>query len=74
MGKIKNEMDWITAYAEYILSEGTRPASVFKFAKDHDKDEADFYAHFPSFEALERSVFRSFVKQTVKLVQEEISR
>jgi AcrR family transcriptional regulator len=52
------------AYREYVLNEGKRPASVFKFAKDQGIKEDDFYNHFGSFEALEKAIWQQYIDQT----------
>lgn len=41
-------------YTDYCLTNGHRPASVYKFAKENGFEEAEFYKYFGSFDALEQ--------------------
>jgi hypothetical protein len=52
------------AYRNYLLAEGKQPASVFKFCKDQDIKESEFYEYFGSFEALEKAIWKNFVEDT----------
>jgi AcrR family transcriptional regulator len=52
------------AYRDYLLTEGKQPASVFKFCKDNGMTEAEFYSHFGSFEALEKSIWQGYIEST----------
>jgi AcrR family transcriptional regulator len=52
------------AYREYLLTEGKKPASVFKFCKDNGMTESEFYQHFGSFEAIEKSIWQGYVDTT----------
>jgi len=54
----------ISAYRDYLLSEGKQPASVFRFAKDQGFKEDEFYQYFGSFEALEKSIWKEYIDQT----------
>ncbi|MEM7186504.1 MAG: TetR/AcrR family transcriptional regulator [Bacteroidota bacterium] len=65
--KIKKE-DLITKYMEHVLDNGTPPASVFKFAKTHGFQEADFYQFFGSFEALQQAIFVQFFQTAETLL------
>jgi AcrR family transcriptional regulator len=56
----------ITAsYRTYLLAEGKQPATVFKFCKEHGFNETDFYLYFASFEAIEKSIWKNYVSDTV---------
>jgi hypothetical protein len=52
-------------YKRYLLVNGQRPASVYKFCLDVGINEDEFYSHFGSFEGLERSIWQYFVDNTV---------
>jgi hypothetical protein len=52
------------AYKEFLLSEGKKPLSVFKFCLDNGMKEEDFYNHFGSFEALEKSIWKEYIVVT----------
>ncbi len=54
----------IADYRDFVLTEGKRPASVYKFCKDHGCKEAEFYQYFGSFEALEKSIWKGYIDQT----------
>ena len=66
--KIKKE-DIISMYMDYLLEEGAQPASVYKFAKMNNFDEALFYQFFGSFDALEQTIFREFFHSTHTLLE-----
>jgi AcrR family transcriptional regulator len=53
-------------YRDYLLTEGKKPASVFKFCKDNGMTEDEFYQHFGSFEALEKSIWQGYIETTRK--------
>ena len=52
------------AYVEYLLTEGKRPASVYKFCLDLGIKEDDFYNHFGSFDGLDKHIWQSFIDKT----------
>ncbi len=52
-------------YVNYLLHEGKRPASVFKFCSDIGIRDDDFYDQFGSFDGLERSIWKNFVTKTI---------
>lgn len=62
---------WTSAYINYALTEGGRPASVFAFAKTMKAPEADFYAHFNSFEGLERGIWQDWFRDTLQAVERD---
>jgi hypothetical protein len=49
---------------EYVLEHNEQPKSVFSFAKHNNFEEALFYQHFGSFEAVEAGVFKAFFENT----------
>jgi len=60
----------ITNYMHFVLEHGKKPHNVFKFAKENEMSESEFYAHFPSFEELEKEIFCEFFKKTLGLLDE----
>lgn len=64
--KAKNGNDIRKAYIDFILTEGKRPSSVFRFCKDLGLRESDFYKVAGSFEALEGIIWNDFIAQTVQ--------
>jgi AcrR family transcriptional regulator len=55
-------------YLDYLLSKGSQPASVYAFAKDVGMQEAEFYNHFSSFEAIEKGIWKDIMESTMKSV------
>lgn len=64
-GKIKE------AYREYVLENGSQPASIFKFVKSIKIKEEVFYEHFNSFENVEKEIWLDLLKQTLEAIQSE---
>ena len=60
--------DIITAYMHYVLEHNETPKSVYVFAKDNNLTEDNFYDHFGSFEAVEKSIWKTFVSNTIELL------
>lgn len=67
--KILTKQDIIDAYTDYCLMHGSRPASVYRFAKENGFTEADFYNFFGSFEALEHQYFVAMFTYTLEMLQ-----
>jgi hypothetical protein len=59
------------AYMEYVLENGSRPASIFKFVKDLKIKEDAFYEHYNSFENVEKDIWAGMLHQTVEAIQAE---
>jgi len=57
--------DIITAYMDYTLEYEKTPKSVYKFAKDNNITEADFYNHFGSFDSLREEIWNTFFTMTM---------
>jgi AcrR family transcriptional regulator len=62
--KVTSSEKIVTDYREFLLTEGKQPASVYKFCKDNGFKESEFYQHFGSFEALEKSIWKGYIDQT----------
>lgn len=60
--------DLVLAYTNHLLEEGKRPLNVYKFCKSVNIEESDFYQFFGSFEAIEKSVFKHFFDETLKVL------
>lgn len=60
--------DIIDAYMEYVLEHDEQPKSVNRFAKENNFDEARFYEHFGSFDAVESKIFSVFFDNTMKVL------
>ena len=58
------EMDRIKqAYLTFVLNEGHPPQSVFKLTQQLGLAEAEFYKHYPNFEAIDRELWADFGRQ-----------
>ena len=59
----------ISNYMDYVLDNDKKPKSVYSFAKANNFEEATFYEHFGSFEALEQSIFEVFFENTMAVLE-----
>ena len=59
----------LTYYMDYVLENNTNPKSVYAFSKQNNFEEAKFYEHFASFEAIEKSVFEAFYLNSIKALE-----
>ncbi|MFI8380480.1 TetR/AcrR family transcriptional regulator [Leeuwenhoekiella sp. NPDC079379] len=57
-----------TMYMEYVLEHGQRPASVFKFCKEHNIEEGTFYNFFGSFQGIREFIWVSFFDNTINVL------
>lgn len=51
------------AYRAYLLRHGAAPATVFALAEELGMPESAFYEYYPTFEAIDRDLFREFIEQ-----------
>ncbi len=61
--------DLSEAYRQYLLTNGKRPGSVYKFCIDNGQTEETFYSQYASFDALEKGIFLNYllnVKNTLE--------
>ncbi len=56
------------AYMNYVLEHEREPKSVYKFAKEHNMSEADFYNFFGSFRGLKQDIWNSFFNNTIDVI------
>jgi hypothetical protein len=76
--KTKKKLDkqeLITMYMDYVLTHEVYPKSVYKFAKEHNFEESEFYQFFGNFEALRNGIWSAFYHNTTDLMHknEEVS-
>ena len=57
-------------YGDYILNHGERPKNIYRFAKDNDFEEKDFYNYFSSFEQIEKRMLVDLFDKSVELASE----
>ena len=53
----------------YTLEHGQHPKSVYKFMKDLDREEQEFYAFYGSLEGMRKVIFETFLDNTVALLE-----
>lgn len=59
------------AFIEHILMTGHQPPSVYAFANGLKSTESDFYEHFNSFNALERTIWLDWFSETVQIIESD---
>lgn len=59
------------AYVDYVLTHGTKPTSVYIFAKNNNLSEEEFYNFFGSFEGIEESVWTDLTSKALIAVQSQ---
>ncbi|MEG9328114.1 TetR family transcriptional regulator C-terminal domain-containing protein [Salinimicrobium catena] len=59
----------IALYMDQVLETGTTPKNIYKFTKDNNLKEEDFYSFFGSFEALQKAVWERFFEHTTEVMQ-----
>lgn len=57
-------------YGDYILNHGERPKNIYRFAKDNEFEEKDFYDYFSNFEQIEKSILVNLFDKSVELASE----
>ena len=53
---------------EYVLDYNEEPKSVYKFSKDNNFEESEFYKNFTSFESIKNEIFTAFLENTIELL------
>lgn len=69
--KEKKQVDIISVFMEHILQHGKKPASVYKFCKESNIEEKDFYQQYGGFEALENKIWVAFHEHAVALMEKQ---
>lgn len=59
------------AFVDYVLINGHKPDSVYKFVKQLDIEEVEFYKYFSTFEAVEASIWRSYFNNTLETIKSQ---
>lgn len=62
-----------SSYIEYLLINGRRPVSVFKFCLDIGIKEDEFYQQVGSFDGLERQIWNGFIEGTISRLNRDDS-
>tara|TARA_R110002020_G_scaffold225404_1_gene435507 strand:+ start:3357 stop:4028 length:672 start_codon:yes stop_codon:yes gene_type:complete len=64
--------DKITAaYMEWVLTKEKAPLSVYKFCKENNFTETEFYKHFGSFNGLQIAIWNDFYEETIRLANRD---
>ncbi|MDO6596952.1 TetR family transcriptional regulator C-terminal domain-containing protein [Oceanihabitans sp. 2_MG-2023] len=64
--KTIKDSDIISMYMDYVLQNNEEPNSIYQFAKANSFTEGEFYLHYPSFNAVEASIYNAFFQNTIK--------
>lgn len=67
--KKPNADELIAIYMDYVLEHEKTPRSVYKFAKDNEMTEQDFYKHFGSFEGLRKAIWDKFFENSLSVME-----
>ncbi len=59
----------ISFYMEYVLENEKMPGTVYKFCKNNNFTEDQFYEHFGSFKGLQKEIWNLFHENTVSLIE-----
>lgn len=59
----------ISLYMEYVLEHEKMPKSVFKFCKDNNITEGQFYDFYGSFDGLKKGVWSKFYDNTTLVIE-----
>jgi hypothetical protein len=59
----------IALYMDHVLETGTTPKNIYKFSKDNNIKEEEFYSFFGSFEALQKGVWERFFEHSMEVMQ-----
>ncbi|NNF29880.1 MAG: TetR/AcrR family transcriptional regulator [Flavobacteriaceae bacterium] len=62
-----NREGLIAAYMEYCLEHEKTPASVYKFSKENNNSEDEFYSFFGSFDGLRAAIWNNFFDHSMIL-------
>jgi hypothetical protein len=68
--KKKNaQIDILKNYMEYVLEHEHAPKSIYKFCKESNIKEDEFYSQYGSFQSLEKAVWTTFHDHTLDLME-----
>ena len=62
------EKDIITKYMDYVLEKEREPKTVYKFCKEHNIPEEDFYKFFSSISSIKKGIWKAFFTNTTTLI------
>ena len=59
------------SYIAFVLNNGNRPPSVYKFCLDLGIPEEEFYKHAGSFPGLEKNIWQGFIERVINSLQRD---
>ena len=59
----------IELYMDYVLENEQEPKTVYKFCKENNITEIEFYSFFGSFEGLKKGIWERFFEYTLEVMQ-----
>lgn len=62
----------ISLYMEYVLENERLPGTVYRFCKDNNFTEDQFYEFFGSFKGLRKEIWNLFYENTVSLIEKSL--
>lgn len=63
--------DILSRYMNWVLEHNQVPESVYRFCKDLNIDETEFFRFYPSISALEKGVWNNFFDHTMDLLRKD---
>lgn len=59
----------ISLYMEYVLEHEKMPKSVYKFCKDNNITETQFYDFYGNFDGLKKGIWTKFYENTMRVIE-----
>jgi hypothetical protein len=59
------------AYKLYLLENGKKPVSVYKFSKENGMTEAEFFNEYNSFELIDREIWKDLLDETITRIKSD---
>lgn len=69
--KKKTSPDILPVFTNAVLENEMFPKSVYKFCKEHDISESNFYANYASIDSLKQAVWMAFYTNTHELLKKD---
>ncbi|MGB2086795.1 MAG: TetR family transcriptional regulator C-terminal domain-containing protein [Flavobacteriaceae bacterium] len=69
--KEKLSPDILSLYMQQTLAQEAYPTSVYKFCKENEIDEADFYKNYASLETIKQNIWQVFFDNTLHLLHKD---
>lgn len=63
------ELKIISKYMDSVLMNGKNPESIYKFSKENEIEEQEFYKYFSSFDHIEKTIFGQFATNSLALLE-----